>query len=138
MIMFDSNVTYPAPNQVESACHVRIYKRVADTVSKKLVVITEIGVGMSVTNASETIATYLVKIGMCKETDIFIEHYTKADTGTDDTYDLITYVKWFAFVASNPTWLRMDNDHVAKLFRYYMADDLDQEERFYRELTDGV
>jgi len=145
MIVFDSNVTYEAPNKVESACHVRIYERVADKISKKLVVITEIGVGMSVTNASETIATYLVKAGLCKEDDIFIEHYPAIDTWRTsphdvgvETYDLITYVKWFAFTAHNPTWLRMDNEHMAKLVRYYMADDAEQEERFYKELTDGL
>lgn len=72
-----------------SSCRLRIFQGLSATV----VVMSETGDGMSVTNAAEQIATTAVeRYHLNPDQTVFIEHYPTSQTGDDkDTYDKVVF-----------------------------------------------
>lgn len=94
---------------IEARCRLRVYQESGKTIF----LLTELpeNPGMSVTNAADQIATWLVADNNVKpENAIFIEHYPADDTRPQDTYDLINFTwgerqgKWYATI---PQWRRL-------------------------------
>ncbi len=76
----------------------------------QVVVVSETGEGMSITNAAEIIATQVVKqFGLDPKRMLFIEHYPEAQRPLPygESYDLVLF-SWGKYGASSPTtWRHM-------------------------------
>lgn len=91
---------YRAPNRIPSGCLVTIYRNIS------LVIASETGEGMSVTNAAETIATEVVRrYNIDPARMLFIEHYPESQRPKPygETFDLVTFT-WDGLTARNPDW----------------------------------
>lgn len=91
---------FRAPNGTNSSCDVTIYREI------QLVVVSETGEGMSVTNAAEVIATEVVRqYEIDPKRMLFIEHYPESQRPKPygESYDLVTFI-WGKYGAYSPTW----------------------------------
>lgn len=91
---------FKASNGYPSACQVTLYRDI------QLVVVSETGEGMSVTNAAERIATEVVKLyGLDPKRMLFVEHYPESQRPKPygESYDLVTFT-WGKYGAYSPTW----------------------------------
>ncbi|MVM42266.1 hypothetical protein GO730_38870 [Spirosoma sp. HMF3257] len=91
---------FKAPNGFPSSADVTIYRDI------QLVVVSETGKGMSVTNAAEVIATEIVnRYGLDPDRMLFIEHYSDEQRTKPygESYDLVTFT-WDGLRAHNPEW----------------------------------
>ncbi|GAB3715788.1 hypothetical protein GCM10027592_56500 [Spirosoma flavus] len=93
-------LNFKATNGYPSSCDLTIYPEI------QLVVVSETGEGMSVTNAAETIATEVVKrFGLDPKRMLFVEHYSEEQRPMPygESYDLVTFT-WDKYGARNPEW----------------------------------
>lgn len=108
---------FKAVNGFPSSCDLTILKTL------QLVVASETGEGMSVTNAAELIATEVVKrYGFDPRRMLFIEHYPLSvrPLPFGESYNLVTF-SWQNGQAENPQWQHMKVDEVTEILRV-MAD----------------
>lgn len=92
-------LNFRATNGYPSQCNITIYR------DSQLVIASETGEGMSVTNAAEIIATEVVKqYGLDPARMLYIEHYPADQRPTyGESYDLVTFI-WDKYGARNPDW----------------------------------
>ena len=98
--MEQHRLNFRAANGYPSSCDLTIYHDI------QLVVATETGEGMSVTNAAEIIATEVVRqYGFDPRRMLFVEHYPEAQRPMPygESYDLVTFT-WDGARAGNPIW----------------------------------
>lgn len=91
---------FRATNGYPSSCDLTIYRDI------QLVVASETGEGMSVTNAAEIIATECVQqYSLDPRRMLFVEHYPEAQRPMPygESYDLVTFT-WDGKRARNPDW----------------------------------
>ena len=95
-----------------SKCKVDVFEKAGYHV----VVFTDIGMGTSVTNASEQLASEIVQLrGLDPERTKFYERY---HPGTDDeTLDEITY-QWHGLRASRPKWKPVEKNEPKLLYEH--------------------
>ncbi|GAB3719642.1 hypothetical protein GCM10027592_63220 [Spirosoma flavus] len=96
-------LNFKAPNGYPSSCDITLYPEI------QLVVVSETGEGMSVTNAAETIATEVVKrFGLDPKRLMFVEHYSEEQRPQPygESYDLVTFT-WGKYGAHTPVWRSM-------------------------------
>lgn len=94
---------FKASNGYPSSCHITIYREI------QLVVVSETGEGVSVTNASEMIATQVVnQYGLDPKRMLFVEHYPESQRPNpyEESYDLVMFI-WGKGGAYCPTWRHM-------------------------------
>lgn len=105
--MITDTLHFIAPNKVKSACNIYILA-ISEKGSPKryLIGIEDINEGMSVTNASEIIATEIMKkylpADLNPENCTFLEWYSYYNTKYD-TIDQVEY-NWDGKIASSPRW----------------------------------
>jgi hypothetical protein len=91
-------VEYRAENGFQAVCEIRIYEHE----SKIIVVATDLGVGPSVTNNVERIATVLREQGITW--DYFFEHYfDRPEVERPETFDFVEFT-WRGNLAFQPKW----------------------------------
>ncbi|GAB3963590.1 hypothetical protein GCM10028805_66150 [Spirosoma harenae] len=91
---------FKASNGYTGSCDLIIYRKI------QLVIVSETGEGMSVTNAADTIATEIVKrYGLDPKRMLYIEHWPghQGFATYIETYDLVTFT-WNKYGASSPAW----------------------------------
>lgn len=94
---------FKASNGYTSSCDLAIYREI------QLVLVSETGEGMSITNAAETIATEVVKrFGLDPKRMLFVEHYSNEQRPMPygESYDLVTFT-WGKYGAYSPNWRSM-------------------------------
>jgi hypothetical protein len=82
------HLAFTATNGYPSSCELTIYRDI------QLVVVSETGEGMSVTNAAVTIATEVVRqYGLDAKRMLYIEHYAEKQRPQPygESYDLVTF-----------------------------------------------
>lgn len=97
---------FRATNGYPSSCDLTIYRAI------QLVVVSETGEGMSVTNAAELIATEVVQqYGLDPRRMLFVEHYPEAQRPMPygESYDLVTFT-WDGARAGKPIWRHLPPD----------------------------
>ncbi|KAB7726488.1 hypothetical protein F5984_24545 [Rudanella paleaurantiibacter] len=104
---------YKAPNRFPSTCFITVYRDIP------LVIASETGVGMSVTNAAELIATEVVN--RCKLDPVrllFVEHYPESQRPKPygESFDLVTFT-WDGTTARNPDWRNLPNDEFEQILQ---------------------
>lgn len=105
------HLTFKASNGYPSACELTIYRDI------QLVVVSETGEGMSVTNANERIATEVVKqYGLDPSRMLFVEHYPESQRPKPygESFDLVTFT-WDRHGARNPVWRHLPKDEFLEI-----------------------
>ena len=98
--MEEHSLEFQATNGFPSRCQITLYRDI------HLVIASETGEGMSVTNAAEVIATEVVnRYGIDPARMLFIEHYPESQRPRPygESYDLVTFT-WDGKRATNPDW----------------------------------
>ena len=101
--MEQHRLNFKASNGYPSSCDLTIYREI------QLVVVSETGEGMSVTNAAETIATEIVRqYELDPQRLLYVEHYPESQRPSPygESYDLVTFI-WGDHGAYSPTWRHM-------------------------------
>jgi len=104
---------YRAPNRISSSCLVTVYRDIP------LVIATETGEGMSVTNAAEVIATEVVsRYNLDPMRLLFVEHYPESQRPKPygESFDLVTFT-WDGSTARNPDWRNLPNDEFEQILQ---------------------
>lgn len=113
MIKEQFTLEYRAPNRITSTCLITFYPNIP------LVIASETGVGMSVTNAAETIATEVVKrCAIDPGKLLFVEHYPESQRPKPygESFDLVTFT-WDGTTARNPDWRRLPPDEFEQILQ---------------------
>ena len=103
--MEQHQLEFKASNGYPSSCQVTIYRDI------QVVVVSETGEGMSITNAAEIIATQVVKqFGLDPKRMLFIEHYPESQRPQPygESFALVLFT-WGKYGASSPIWRHMPN-----------------------------
>ena len=104
---------YRAHNGFPSSCLITVYRDIP------LVIASETGVGMSVTNAAELIATEVVnRCNLDSTRLLFIEHYPKSQRPKPygESFDLVTFT-WDGTTARNPAWRNLLNNEFGQILQ---------------------
>lgn len=102
---------FKAKNGYPSRCKITIYR------NSQLVIASETGEGMSVTNAAEIIATEVVKqYGLDHARMLYVEHYSadQRPKPYGESYDLVTFT-WDKYGARNPDWRHLSTVEIDEI-----------------------
>jgi len=112
-------LSFRAPNGYPSSCDVTVYAAIP------LVVASETGEGMSVTNAADVIATAVVhRHDLDPRRLIYVEHYSEEQRPLPfgECYSLVTFT-WNGKQAKSPAWQHLPNADFAGIVATIQRDD---------------
>ena len=92
------NFEYELKNRTRAVCEIRLYEHLG----KQVLIASDAGVGESVTNNVECLATALRRIGV--QWDLFIDHYSGYPEQKEYEMFEIVIFTWQGQLASNPRW----------------------------------